>query len=195
MRLFVRITVAASLIGALSFSAAGAEAATAASASDFTRRVCAAVATANRSSKAPAAALKAAGQAYKTSPSATTAAGLRDALAGSIQNVDQQITTLLAAGLAAVRPTNATGLVDALSGLLQSAHGAAQQLAQRAAAIDTTSESAFTSSLQQVITETSALNSQTHMSAKSNPAFKNAAAPLRPIVRYMTTDSETCGKI
>jgi hypothetical protein len=126
MRLFVRITVAASLIGALSFSAAGAEAATAASASDFTRRVCAAVATANRSSKAPAAALKAAGQAYKTSPSATTAAGLRDALAGSIQNVDQQITTLLAAVQAAGRPTNATAFVDALSGLLQSAHGAAQ---------------------------------------------------------------------
>jgi hypothetical protein len=178
------------LVGSLS-TAAGAQSV---SSTAFTRQVCAAVASASQSSRAPSATLKSAAQAFKASPSATTATALRDAFTQSAQNLDQESAVVLAAIQQAGTPAKAAVFVNAVVSELQLSRTAAQQLAQHSAAIDTTSLATFAAGFQQVVNEARADSALLHRSAKTNPAFKHVARRLRPLAHFMTTSAKTCTK-
>jgi uncharacterized protein YdiU (UPF0061 family) len=194
MRSIRRISLVAVCGAALLVTGLGPAVAQSTSSSDFTKQVCAAIVTAKQSGESTSTALKTAAQAYKAAPSPTTAVALRDALTQSAQTLDQQFATLVAAIQQAGTPANATEFVAALSGELATQRALAQRLAQHAAAVDTSSASAFATSFQQVLDETKADAAETRASAKKNPAFKHAPRGLRPIVRVLTTKADTCGK-
>ncbi|HEY3672039.1 MAG TPA: hypothetical protein VGN51_13965 [Acidimicrobiia bacterium] len=194
MRRFLGLTTTLACSAALLLGAIGPASAQAVTPASFAKQVCTAVATANQSGKAPSAALKAAAQAYKASPSATTATGVRDAMTQAIQNLDQQLSTVLTAIQQNGAPASATAFVGALTSNLESQRTAAEQLAQHSAAVDTTTPSAFATGFQQVLDETKTIAAQARASAKADPAFLHVARPLQPIVHLLTTKADTCTK-
>jgi len=163
--------------------------------SSFTKHVCAAVATAQQASKPATTALKEAGSAYKAAPSATTATALRDALTQAASTLDQQTGGLLTVIQQTGTPTGAADFVNALVAQLGVQRTKAQQLAQNSAAVDTSTSAAFTQGFQQVIAETKTASAEARASAKSDPAFKHAQKTFRPLVRFLTTDADTCAKV
>jgi hypothetical protein len=152
------------------------------------------VASAHQAIQAAAAPLKSTAAAYKAAPSATTATGLRDALVGEIQALDQQMVSVSTTVQQAGEPTGAPGFSAALLAELAKAHATAQQLTQQAAAIDVSSSAAFQSSVQQVLADLKKASADERASAKANPALAHPIKTLRPLARYMTTNAVTCTK-
>ena len=195
MRRIFGIGVVAACAAALLVNGLGPADARTVTSTEFTKQVCAAIATADQSAKASAATLSAAAKAYKSAPSPTTAVALRDALTQTAQALDTQFGTILTSIQQAGTPPNAAEFVAALSSELQAQRAAAQRIVQHAAAVDTTSAAAFATSLQAVVDETKAEGKLSRASAKKNPSFKSAPRAVRPLVRVMTTKANTCGKI
>lgn len=194
MRILRHLLLGGSLGALLAFGSTEAASAQSVSPTGYATQVCAAVASAHQATKAAAAPLKTAAAAYKSAPSVTTATGLRDALVGDIQALDQQMVSVSTAVQQAGEPRGAPDFSAALLAELAKAHAAAQQLAQQAAAIDVSSASAFQASVQQLLAQTKTVSADARASAKANPVLAHPPAALRPIARFMTTKADTCTK-
>jgi hypothetical protein len=194
MRTLFRITLAAVLGGLLLLGSAGNAVGQAVTPAKYAAQVCAEVASSHQAIKLAAVPLKSAAAAYKSTPSASSAARMRDALVGEVQALDQQMVSISKAVQQAGEPTGAPGFSAALLAEFAGAHAAAQQLAQQAAAIDVSSPAAFQSSVQQLLADFDKVSADERASAKANPALAHPIKALRPLARYMTTNAVTCAK-
>jgi hypothetical protein len=141
-------------------------------------------------------AITAAASAYKASPSAQTAAAVRDALATAFTVFGEQYSTLLSAiqHAGVPRVKNGAAFAAAFVAHLQAEQAEAAKLVPQVAAIEINDSSQFQASLQQVIDLAKHDGNAFHAAARTNPQFKRAPASLRPLVKFMTTDSDTCKK-
>src|SRR5690349_18233109 len=152
---------------ALLATGVGPAAAQSVSPAKFVKQICASIATVDKSGKAASAATKAAAKAYRAAPSAATAVALRDTLAQQLQNLDQQFASVITATQQVGTPANATEFTTAFVAELEAQRAVAQQLVQQVGAVDTSSASAFATSLQQVVDATKAESSKSHAEARS----------------------------
>jgi hypothetical protein len=160
----------------------------------FTQQVCGAIATGTQALKANLSTFEDAVAAYKAAPSSTTAAAVRDAYAQAYQEFDQQMGAVLAAVDQAGTPSGGAGFVAALKNALQAQQAAAQQFAQQAAAIDTSSVSTFPTAVQQVVDAAKARGKQMRKAVKASTAIKHAPRAYHPLVIVLTTNADTCPK-
>jgi hypothetical protein len=163
----------------------------------YTKTVCGVIADASRASAPYAHAITVAAKAYKASPSAQTAAGMRDAFATSLTAFGQQNATLLTAlqkaGIPRVK--NGSAFAAAFVAHVQAEQAEAAKLVPQVEAINVTDSSQFVSSLQQVVDSAKRDGDAFHSAARANPQFKNAPPSLRPLVVFMIHDSQTCKSI
>jgi hypothetical protein len=132
--------------------------------------------------------------AYTAQPSQTTATALREALADGVEQsaqvVDQATETARTAGTPDVN--HGAQFAAAIVKHFRNAGRAFHRLAAQTRSIDVGSAARFARDLKRVAKKEDALQAQSIRSSKRDAAFRNAAAPLQPLVVFMTTDADRC---
>ena len=192
----VRHAVAAMAVVVMAWAVAGAQGAGAAtvSADEYVQTVCGEIAPFGALTDQLGAGVKQAAAAYGAQPSQTTAVALRQALADfldqSAQAVDQVTATARSAGTPDVK--GGAQFAAAVVGQFAAAANVMHGLGSQAAAIDVGSAARFAADFKHLSKKTDAMQKRFIRAAKRDPAIKNAAAALHPIVVFMTTDATSC---
>jgi hypothetical protein len=192
----VRRIVAGFAVGAMAWAVAfGSTAgATAVGADEYVQTVCDAIAPFPLLTEQLSARFQDAAAAYSAQPSQVTATALREALVATLDQsagaLDQITDSSRTAGTPDVKrgAKFATAVTKQLGALADALHG----LATQAGAIDVGSSTQFATEFKRISSRLQAMNKRLSKRAKHDPAFENGAAPLRPLVVFMTTDAETC---
>jgi hypothetical protein len=168
--------------------------ATTVSADEYVQTVCGAIAPFGDLTAQLGVGLKQASDAYRAQPSQTTAVALRQAfedyLDQSAEAVDNVTATVRSAGTPDVK--GGAQFAAAVAAQFVAAAKAMHALGSQAAVIDVGSAARFAADVQRVSKKTEAVQKQLIKASKRNPSIKNAAAPLRPLVEFMTTDATSC---
>ena len=172
-------------------SAAGA---TTVGAEEYTQTVCGAIAPFAALTEQLGVGFQQAVDAYKAQPSEATATALRQALVAlldqSAQAVDQITDSARTAGTPDVKhgAQFAAAVVKHIGATADALH----DLATQAGGIGVASGTRFAGDFQRVANKVDTVEKRLAKLSKRDAAFKNAAAPLRPIVVFMTTDAPGC---
>jgi len=135
-----------------------------------------------------------AADAYTAQPSQTTATAFRQALADGLEQSARAVDQATEKARAAGTPDVKRGAVFAAA-IVKRFHEAAEGfrgLATQAAAIDVGSASRFVTGVKRVSDDLDSFEKRSIKVSKRDPAFRNVAAPLRPLVVFMTTDEPRC---
>jgi hypothetical protein len=192
----VRHAAAAIAVVVTVWAVAGAQGAGAAtvSAEEYVQTVCGEIAPFADVGERLGADLKQAAATYGEQPSQTTAVALRQALADYLDQAAEAVDQLGAAARSSGTPAVKGGarFAAAITAQFDAAAKALHALGSQAAAIDVGSASRFAADFKRLEKKAAAEQKKSIKAAKRDPAIKNAAASLRPIVVFMTTDATSC---
>lgn len=162
--------------------------------SRYAATVCQAIADLDARTTTATNSLNGPAQTFKDQPTQANAIAFRDALAGFLEQSGASFTGVIGAARRAGVPSGKHGAAFASAFIAQMEKAASQvdALATQARNIDVSSAARFASSFQKVENGLQKLSKQAKQRARKEPAFKDAAGALHPIVVYMTTDAKTC---
>ena len=173
---------------------ASAGGATTVSAEEYVRTVCDGIGKLADLADQAGPGVKQSADAYAAQPSQVTATALRQALVAffdqAAEVVDRATETARTAGAPDVE--HGAQFAAAIVKYFGGEAGALHAIATQATAIDVGSAAQFAAGYKRVNKKINAADARLRKAARRDPAFRNVAAPLRPLAVFMTTDATRC---